>query len=62
VLADYPSSNGTRVDALQLLKKQGKDIPIILVASTLGEASAVDRVKKGVSDYVLKDQLVRLIN
>jgi len=60
VLADYPSSNGTRIDALQLLNKQGKDIPIILVASTLGEESAVEWVKKGVSDYVLKDQLVRL--
>ena len=60
VLADYPSSNGTRIDALQLLKKEGKDIPIILATSASGEESAVEWVRKGVSDYVLKDQLVRL--
>jgi len=60
VLADYPSSNGTRIDALQLLKKEGKDIPIILATSASGEESAVEWVKKGVSDYVLKDELVRL--
>jgi len=60
VLADYPSSNGTRIDALQLLKKEGKDIPIILATSASGEESAVEWVKKGVSDYVLKDQLIRL--
>ena len=60
VLADHPSSNGTRIDALQLLKKEGKDIPIILATSASGEESAVEWVKKGVSDYVLKDQLIRL--
>jgi diguanylate cyclase (GGDEF)-like protein/PAS domain S-box-containing protein len=60
VLADYPSSNGTRIDALQLLKKEGKDIPIILATSASAEESAVEWVKKGVSDYVPKDQLVRL--
>src|SRR2546427_4668325 len=42
-----PSSNGTRIDALQLLKKEGKDIPIILATSASGEESAVEWVKKG---------------
>lgn len=53
-------AEGAGVDALQILKSLEKDIPIILVASTLGEESAVEWVKKEASDYVLKDQLVRL--
>ena len=42
------------------LKESGKDIPFILVTGTLGEEAAVDLIKEGVADYVLKDRLVRL--
>src|ERR1700733_3956106 len=48
------------MDALALLKEKGKDLPFILVTGVLGDGIAVDCVKQGVSDYVLKDRLARL--
>jgi len=42
------------------LKATGKDIPFLLVTGTLGEEAAVECIKQGVSDYVLKDRLERL--
>jgi len=48
------------VEAFRVLKLSGKDIPFILVTGTLGEEAAVDLIKEGVADYILKDRLVRL--
>ncbi len=48
------------IEAFRLLKQSGKDIPFILVTGTLGEEAAVDLIKEGVADYILKDRLVRL--
>ena len=60
VLADYglPAWKGT--DALELLDQRGLDIPFILVTGSLGEEMAVDCIKHGTTDYVLKDHLPRL--
>jgi two-component system cell cycle sensor histidine kinase/response regulator CckA len=60
VLSDYrlPSWNG--LDAFRELRSAGKDIPFLLVTGTLGEEAAVECIKQGVSDYVLKDHLSRL--
>jgi two-component system cell cycle sensor histidine kinase/response regulator CckA len=60
VLSDYhiPTWNG--VEAFRELKKSGKDIPFIFVTGTLGDEAAVDLIKEGVADYVLKERLVRL--
>jgi CheY-like chemotaxis protein len=60
ILADYnlPSFNG--LDALALAKKLHMDIPFILVSGTVGEELAVDCLKAGATDYVLKDRLFRL--
>ncbi len=60
VLADYRLPNWTGMEALEHLQRQGLDIPFILVTGTLGEEAAVDCIKKGASDYVLKDRLARL--
>ncbi len=60
ILADYRLPNWTGMGALALLQQLGKDIPILLVTGTLGEEAAVDCIKKGMTDYVLKDRLVRL--
>jgi PAS domain S-box-containing protein len=54
VLADYRLPNWTGMDALQALRHLGFDIPLILVSGTLGDERAVDCVKAGVADYVLK--------
>jgi DNA-binding NtrC family response regulator len=60
IISDYklPNWNGGR--ALEELKSQGKDIPFILLTGTLGEEMAVECMKMGVTDYVLKDQMALL--
>lgn len=60
VLSDYrlPSFNG--LQAFHLLKESGQDIPFILITGSLGEESAVECIKTGMTDYVLKDRLFRL--
>jgi diguanylate cyclase (GGDEF)-like protein/PAS domain S-box-containing protein len=60
ILADYRLSGWTARDALRILQKNGKDIPFVLVSGTLGEDTAVECIKEGASDYVLKDRLARL--
>jgi len=60
ILADYRLPNWTGLDALKELRASGKDIPFLLVTGTLGEEAAVDCIKQGVNDYILKDHLVRL--
>ncbi|MFQ5662673.1 MAG: ATP-binding protein [Terriglobia bacterium] len=60
VLADYKLPEWTGLDALAALQALGKDIPFILVTGMLGEETAVECIKKGATDYVLKDRLARL--
>ncbi|MEW6300316.1 MAG: EAL domain-containing protein [Thermodesulfobacteriota bacterium] len=47
--------------ALRLLQNRGLDLPFLIVATESGEARAVDAMKAGAHDYVLKDNLVRLV-
>jgi hypothetical protein len=47
-------------EALDLLQKRALDIPFILVSGRMGEDLAVEAMKRGASDYLLKDRLARL--
>lgn len=60
ILADYnlPSYNG--IAALKLQQKTVPDIPLIIVSGTIGEELAVECLKAGATDYVLKNRLSRL--
>ena len=60
VLADYRLPGWTGMDALAHIKDLRLDIPLILITGTLGEDKAVECFKLGISDYVLKGQLVKL--
>jgi two-component system cell cycle sensor histidine kinase/response regulator CckA len=60
VLADYRMKDWTGIDALEIVKSVDPSIPVILVSGTLGEEVAVDCIKLGITDYVLKHQLARL--
>jgi len=60
VLSDYRMPGWTGLDALRLIKEAGLDTPLILITGTLGDENAVDCVKLGVADYVLKQNLTRL--
>ncbi len=60
ICANYrlPSLDG--LTALGLLRHQSADIPFILIAGTPGEEAAIESLKAGATDYVLKDRLARL--
>jgi two-component system cell cycle sensor histidine kinase/response regulator CckA len=60
VLSDHrlPSWNG--LDAFHELRSAGKDIPFLLITGTIGEEAAVECIKRGITDYILKDHLSRL--
>jgi two-component system cell cycle sensor histidine kinase/response regulator CckA len=60
VLSDYRLPSWTGLKALQELRATGKDIPFLLVTGTLGEEAAVDCMKQGITDYILKDHISRL--
>jgi len=60
VLADYNLGQWRGTEALAILHEEGLDIPLILVSGVLGDVVAVDCIKIGITDYVLKDSLGRL--
>jgi two-component system, cell cycle sensor histidine kinase and response regulator CckA len=60
ILSDYRLPNWTGLDALTLARELHVEAPLILVTGTLGEELAVECLRRGVSDYVLKHQLARL--
>ncbi|MFA5785459.1 MAG: HD domain-containing phosphohydrolase [Actinomycetota bacterium] len=61
VLADnsLPDING--MTALALAKERCPDVPFILVTGTMGDEAAVQAIKNGATDYVLKENLPRLV-
>ena len=60
VLADYNLPGYTGLDALALVRAADPLLPFILVSGALGEERAVDALRAGASDFVLKDNLGRL--
>jgi two-component system, cell cycle sensor histidine kinase and response regulator CckA len=60
VLSDFRMSGWTGIDALTEIIKLNADIPLILVTGTLGDLKAVECMKLGITDYVVKQQLARL--
>lgn len=60
VLADHNLGSWTGLNALQLLQQLGRDIPFVVVTGVLGDEAAVEYIKRGAADYVLKHRLERL--
>ncbi|XGV99406.1 MAG: GAF domain-containing protein [Leptolyngbya sp. BL-A-14] len=60
LLSDYRLKGFTGHQVLSLLQQSGQQIPFILITGSLGEEAAVDCIKAGMTDYVLKDRLFRL--
>jgi len=60
VLSDYSLPQFSGLRAAELLQKSGLNIPFILLSGTVGEDAAVEAMKLGATDYLLKDRLVRL--
>ena len=60
VISDYAMPNFDGIRALKLMQERGNDLPFILVSGTIGEDVAVNAMKAGVNDYILKGNLSRL--
>lgn len=60
ILADYRLPGWNGMETVEILRQEGLDIPVVLVSGDLGELKAVDCIKQGAADYVLKDHLARL--
>lgn len=61
ILSDFsmPDFNGLR--AFELLMQTGLDIPFIFVSGRIGEERAAEAMRRGAKDYILKDNLNRLV-
>jgi signal transduction histidine kinase len=60
VLSDHSMKGLSSTDALSLLRDHNIDTPLIIVSATIGEDSAVEAMRAGAHDYVLKHNLRRL--
>ena len=61
ILADYSLPSFDGISALKLAIKVCPDVPFIFVSGTLGEEVAIEALKLGATDYVLKTSLSRLV-
>jgi sigma-B regulation protein RsbU (phosphoserine phosphatase) len=61
VISDYTMQNFSGLDALKVLKWQGVDLPFILISDKVGEEIAVEAMKAGANDYILKNKLAWLV-
>jgi PAS domain S-box-containing protein len=60
ILCDYALPNFGAPEALRILQERRQDIPFIIVSGSIGEETAVEAIKQGADDYLLKDRLGRL--
>ena len=61
IISDYNLPGFSGLVALDLLTARGLDIPFILVSGEIGEDTAVEAMRNGASDYLLKNNLARLV-
>lgn len=61
IISDYKMPGFSGIKALEILNEFDIDIPFILVSGTIGEQLAVEAMKKGANDYLMKDNLSRLV-
>lgn len=61
ILADYSLPQFDGISALEIAQKTCPDVPFILVSGVLGEERAIEALKNGATDYVLKQRLERLL-
>jgi PAS domain S-box-containing protein len=61
VLSDFRMPRFSGVEALSVFRQSGRDVPFIFVSGTIGEETAVEAMKAGASDYVMKQNLARLV-
>lgn len=60
ILCDYTMPDFSGLEALAIVKAAGLDVPFIYVSGTIGEEKAVETMRAGAQDYVMKDRMNRL--
>ena len=60
ILSDFSMPHFSGLRAAELLRASGLNIPFILISGTVGEDVAVQAMKHGATDYLLKDRIARL--
>lgn len=61
ILSDYSLPGFDGLSALSLARQHAPDAPFLFLSGTIGEERAVDALKRGATDYVLKDRPNRLV-
>ena len=61
ILADYTLPSFDGLSALRIALDKRPDVPFIFVSGTLGEEVAIEALKIGATDYILKTRLSRLV-
>src|SRR5581483_2473638 len=61
VICDYCLPAFSAPDALKIFRESGLDVPFIVVSGVVGEDIAVEMMRSGAQDYVLKENLARLV-
>src|SRR5581483_3977610 len=61
LISDWSMPRLSALEALQMLRDLELDVPFIIVSGTIGEESAVEAMRSGAKDYLLKNQLARLV-
>nr|WP_242037701.1 response regulator [Coleofasciculus sp. FACHB-SPT9] len=61
ILSDYSLPSFDGISALKIARSLCCDVPFIFVSATIGEELAIDTLKNGATDYVVKQRLERLV-
>ncbi len=61
IISDYTMPGFSGAEALKIMKGKGENLPFIIVAGEIDEETAVDLMKAGAHDYIIKDNLSRLV-
>ena len=61
IICDYSMPRFSAQHALDVLKESGLDLPFIIASGTIEEQTAVEALKAGAHDFLLKDKLARLV-
>ena len=62
ILADHTLPSFDGMSALKIAAQRSADVPFIFVSGTLGEELAIEAIKLGATDYVLKERLSRIVS
>lgn len=61
VISDYSMPGFKGTDALAMVRKKGLDVPFVFLSGTIGEEIAVNAMRAGAQDYVIKGHAARLL-